>query len=144
MNERQLLDAVVLQVAEKVRERATIQGRIPFLTGDLRKSVQARLAGRGAASVGSNLSYARAVHDGRKAMTIFPRNAKALRWIGPNGTPIFAKSVRQPARKGKPFLREGLEDVQAGGFGFLDPLLNRHVSAQVREKIKARLVCNVM
>ncbi len=42
-------------------------------------------------------------------MTIFPLRAKALRWIGPDGNPRFAKSVTIPRR---PWMRPGYDEFR--------------------------------
>ena len=52
--------------------------------------------------------YALPVHEGSKAHTVYPKKAKALRWYGPDGSPIFAKSAKIPARAGRPFLSQNL------------------------------------
>ena len=139
------LNKVVLQIAERLREKATDQHRIPFRTGDLRKSIQTDLVGPGRATVGSSLPYARPVHDGRPAITIRPnvsknpplgdrkhRNKnKARLKFKVGGRIVFAKAVNQPARKGKPFLREAAEAVEAEGFGFLDRYLENEATKEM-------------
>ena len=115
---------LALQIAERLRDLGTKQGRIPFRTGDLRKSIYADLQGTGRAVVGSNLNYARAVHDGRPAITIRPKRGKVLRWPGPNGW-MFATEVHQPARKGQPFLAEAAQEMSGSGYAFLMPELQR-------------------
>ena len=143
MNSKSLVNAIVLQVAERIRDLATIQGRIPFLSGDLKKSIVAALTGPGVATVSSNLAYARAVHDGRKAITIRPKKKRMLAWK-PKGAKafIFAKEVHQPAREGQPFLQEGADQMAAEGFDFLNPLLHEYVSAEIGEQIKDSIELN--
>jgi len=70
------MDRVVLKIAERLRDKATAHGRIPFESGGLRKSIQVEHIGKGKAVVGSNLVYARTVHDGRPAITIRPNVSK--------------------------------------------------------------------
>jgi len=127
------VNEVVLKIGHKVEDLATDQDRIPFRSGDLRKSIQTTLVGKGVATVGSNLPYARAVHDGRPAITIVPnvrknppygyrrhKNPKkaALKFkVG--GQTMFRKKVRQGPRKGKPFLREAVEELQKQGYDWL-------------------------
>jgi hypothetical protein len=123
------LSKIALLVAERLRELATRQGIIPFWRGDLRKSIYAKLIGPGTAAVGSNLPYARAVHDGRPAVTIRPKRKKALFWRGA-AHPV--KKVVQPPRKGKPFFRWAMADMQRGGFDFLLP----HVEKQIDQRLK--------
>ena len=124
------VNKLVMLLAERLRERASIQGRVPFKTGMLRKSIYAQLIGRGRAAVGSNLPYARAVHDGRKALTIRPRTKKALFWPGAKH-PV--KAVRQKARKGKPFLREAAQEMNRQGYDFLQKPARDQVAARLQE-----------
>ena len=130
------LNVIALQIAEKIRDEATEPGVCPVLSRDLQKSITPAPAGHGQATVGSNLSYARAVHDGRPAITIRPKKGKkALRFkIG--GRFVFARTVEQPARKGQPYLREGAAEVQRKGYDFLDRYLEDRAFFAIREKIK--------
>jgi len=126
---------IALQIGEKVREIATRQGNIPFRTGDLRKSVVVQPFGQAGAVVGSNLPYARAVHDGRPALVIRPKNGKMLKFkIG--GKDVFARSVRQPARKGTPFLRNAVDGLRREGLGFLDKSVGQAVRAELEREIR--------
>jgi hypothetical protein len=79
--------------------------------------------------VGSDLPYAEAVHEGRPAMTIFPRQKKALWWRGIGGITnpdppspgdkrgIYANTghpvpkAHNRARPGNPFLIRAIERV---------------------------------
>ena len=55
-------------------------------------------------SVRDDADYALYVHEGSRPHLIRPRNAKALRFqIG--GRTVFAKLVRHPGTKARPFLR---------------------------------------
>lgn len=156
---------IALQVAEKVRDAATKQGRIPFKTGDLRKSIQASLVRQGVATVGSNLAYARAVHEGRGPVTIRPNIDKnpprgerkkyhSKSWYQQNperarlkfkigNRVVYAKEVRQPARKGQPFLDEGLREVQREGFDFLYPLLRDHLEERIAKQVVKKIQVNL-
>jgi phage gpG-like protein len=156
---------IALQIAEKVRAEATKTGQIPFRTGDLRKSIQANIEGVGAASVGSNLPYARAVHDGRGPLTIRPNIQKnpprgerkkyhSKSWYQQNperarlrfvigGRIIYAREVHQPARKGQPFLTHAINRVKKGGFDFLNDLLTRHYAPKVVHQIKKNIEVNL-
>lgn len=129
-------NVIVLRIAERLRDLATEDGRIPFRTGDLRKSIQVELLGKGVAAVGSNLNYARAVHEGRPALVIRPKNKKALFWPGARH-PV--KAVHQPARKGQPFLREAAEEMEREGYGFLDRYLTSRVSEELAKEIKGKV-----
>ena len=151
------VDRIVLMIAERIREKSTKKNRIPFVSGDLRKSIQVEHIGEGKATVGSNLIYARAVHDGRPAMTIKPNVAKnpprgnrthknkkkaRLRFtIG--GKIIFAKSVKLPAMRGQPFLRKAVNEMSMEGYQFLLPVLKREVSEEVAEKIVKNIKFNI-
>lgn len=58
--------------------------------------------------------YAAAVHQGRRAMTIVPRRKKALSWGEPDGGDVafvVRKRVKQPARKGNPWMRRALQRI---------------------------------
>lgn len=121
---------IALALGEAVREIATRQENIPFKTGDLRKSITVCPAGPGRATVGSNLPYARAVHDGRPRITIRPKNKKALRWKGA-AHPV--KQVTQPARDGRPFLKEAARELANKG---LPPLVTRMVARETAAEIQ--------
>ncbi len=142
-------DQIALMIAERVRDKATKQGRIPFDTGDLRKSICTELIGAGMAAVGSNLSYARAVHDGRKALTIRPnvqknpplgdrkhRDMKKARLkFHLGGKTVFARQVFQPARVGRPFFQEAIDEVSASGFDFLMPRLIQDLGHEIAKAV---------
>lgn len=76
--------------------------------GELRRSVSVSKYGDGAI-VATNKAYARAVHEGRKAIVIRPRKKRALAWNGGNSV---AKKVFQPAREGQPFFREAVDQFE--------------------------------
>jgi len=145
------LDKIALQIAERIRKKATKY--VPVGKNKLRESIQVEHTGPEMAVVGSNLAYARAVHDGRPAITIKPnikdnpprgyrkhRNPKRARLkfkIG--GQTIFARQVHQPARKGNPFLRKAAEEVEREGFGFLMPYLRKEVSEEIAKNIARQI-----
>ncbi len=147
------MDRIVLLIAERLRDKATEQGRIPFDSGDLRKSIQVEHLGHGIASVGSALVYARAIHDGRPAITIQPnvaknpprgdrehRNPKRARLkfqIG--GRTVFARQVTQPARKGQPFLREAADEMEREGWGWLVPAQADEIAEAIVWEIAKRI-----
>ncbi|AQT78325.1 hypothetical protein B1R94_02345 [Mycolicibacterium litorale] len=106
------------QVREIGRRRmASLQRRIanqarqdvPVKTGNLGRSIregEIRFVGPAVVqgSVEATAPYAAAVHEGSRAHVIRPRTAKALRFeIG--GRTVFAKMVRHPGVKARPFLR---------------------------------------
>ena len=147
------LDAnkIVLLIGERIRDKAA--DNIPYRSGDARKSLDVNLVGEGIASVGGNLVYLRALHDGRPAITIKPnisinppkgnrkhqdpKRARLKFQIG--SKTVFAKQVKQPARKGNPFLRNAAEDVQREGFDFLDSYLSQVVEKDVLKQIKGNI-----
>lgn len=100
------LQKAAARVAQRLRA-IVAKETVPFKTGELRKSIHVSRYGSGYL-VGTNKIYARAVHEGRKAMIIRPKKAKALRWPS-GGKAVYAKKVFQPARKGKPFFREAVD-----------------------------------
>ena len=56
--------------------------------------------------VGTNKVYARAVHEGRKALLIQPKRKRALYW---NGARHPVRKVFQKKREGKPFFRSAID-----------------------------------
>lgn len=99
------------------RRMASLQRRIanqarltvPVDTGRLRQTIgegpRAFVGPRTVTgSVHAKTHYAAAVHEGRRAITIRPRNAKALRFVV-GGRVVFAKVVHQGPMRGRPFLR---------------------------------------
>ena len=90
----------------KVTKRGkAISGGVDKQGGELRRSVTCtRFAG--GAIVGTNLIYARAVHEGSRARIIRPRKKKALAWNEGNSN---AMRVFQKARKGNPFFRKAVD-----------------------------------
>ena len=103
----------VVRVTLKTLNRAKVL--CPVDEGTLRASHQFRLT-QGANSVKgevfTKVKYALAVHEGRRALTIYPKNKQALafRW---HGQQMVRKSVHQPARRGRPWLRDALREVAA-------------------------------
>ena len=170
------VNEIVMKIALKVEDLATEQGRIPFLSGDLRKSITSELIKKGVARVGSPLPYARAVHDGRKALIIRPNVQKnppfGFRTLSKKfrlkdgkivtktysreeyqkfarlkfkigGTTVFARQVKQKARKGKPFLREAIDELRREGFDFLLKDLARTYSKDLLKGFKKRIVIDL-
>lgn len=126
---------IALQVAEKLREIATRQGNVPLDRGDLRKAHVVEPMGDDAAILGANTPYARAVHDGRPAITIKPKRKKALFWTGA-AHPM--RAVRQPARKGNPWLARAVATLEAEGLDFLAPQLGQDVADDLTRALRAR------
>lgn len=109
----------VTNVCRKILNQATINA--PVDTGFLRgyHSMNVRvLRTRVKGEVVNRAKYAAAVHDGAKPHIIRARRKKALRFeVG--GKVVFARAVRHPGTKGRPWLREAAERTAASsGFRF--------------------------
>ncbi len=125
------LNRLALRIAHRVQAIAIREGMVPVgkpdpddtkrTGGDLRKSLRVSSLGAGSAVLGTNLAYARAVHEGRPALVIRPRKARALRWCR-GGQAHFARRVFQPKRAGRPFLRNALDRFVEGVDGELAAL----------------------
>ena len=129
------IEQLAWQVGYLIHEATTRQGVIPFQTGDLRKSIVVNVFQRGGIYeivVGSNLPYARAVHDGRPALTIYPKKKQALFW---KGAVHPVKKVEQPARAGKPYLRNGVELALPQ----ITQLVQKSFSDQAREELQQEI-----
>ncbi|MDO5606021.1 MAG: hypothetical protein Q4G25_12755 [Paracoccus sp. (in: a-proteobacteria)] len=128
---------IALQIAEKLREIATRQGNVPFDRGDLRKSHITEPWGADGAILSANMPYARAVHDGRPALTIKPKRKKALKFKGKNG-PAFARAVHQPARKGNPWLARAVATLETEGLDFLAPRIGQEMTDRLNKGLRSR------
>ncbi len=150
---------IALRIGEKLREIATRQGTVPFCTGDLRKSHIVTVKGDGAnykIIVGTNLKYARAIHDGAPSIVIRPKKAggKLFFWLEKDGCrrkPIprgkalsaaiadgkiaVAKQVTLPTRTARPWLRDSVTTLQSEGYEFL----GTGVKAAVKKAIEGIL-----
>jgi hypothetical protein len=148
------------KIALKLVEITTRQDNIPFYRGDLRKSITYSLSGSGPdtiITIGSNLVYAKAVHDGSPARTIRPKKGKILAWWNDkskkkamtplprgkafsaavkDGKIIVARKVNQPARKGNPFLLRAVNQLEQEGLGFLERDLKRFVERELGKSLK--------
>lgn len=91
----------------------------PVDTGNLRATGQMDVRTSGLVVSGSveyTARYAAAVHEGRKALTIRARGGGRLKFVV-DGRTVYAREVRQPARAGRPFLRDALiESATREGF----------------------------
>lgn len=93
---REAMQRVVLQ-GESLMKRET-----PVRTGTLRRSITSRVErGGDRGIIGTNLTYARAVHDGSKPHIIRPKRAKALFWKGA-AHPV--RVVHHPGTKANAFI----------------------------------------
>lgn len=80
----------------------------PVKTGTLRRSITSTVrggAGSVVGTVGTNVPYAKAVHDGSRAHVIVPVRAKALFWPGA-AHPV--RRVNHPGTRPNPFLKNAL------------------------------------
>lgn len=86
----------------------------PVDTGRLRASIRVErrsfLGFRNRWIIGSDVSYAPFVNDGTRPHIIRPKNAQALRFrVG--GRVVFAKVVRHPGTRARPFLDRALREI---------------------------------
>ena len=102
------LSQVAARAAQRLRAIA-VKETVPFRTGELRKSVHVTRFGSGWL-VGTNKVYARAVHEGRRALIIRPKRKRALAW-GNGDHPV--RQVFQRARRGRPFFRDAIDRFEA-------------------------------
>ena len=104
------------KLQRKVKEEKLSGQVLKVRTGRLRRSINRRvdvLADQVIGRVGTNVEYGRTWElTGTPAMDIFPSRAKALRWIGPNGQPVFAGNVHKDAVGPKPFLKPALAELR--------------------------------
>lgn len=103
--------AEVAKTTIKVLNRAKVL--TPVDTGNLRASHQFKLtssANKITGEVFTKVKYALPVHEGRRAIVIFPKTKKALAFHW-HGQQYVRKWVAQPARRGKPWLRDALREV---------------------------------
>ena len=101
----------VTRVTLKVLNRARVL--TPVDTGNLRASHQFRIQLTGSKITGevfTKVKYALAVHEGRRPVVIYPKTKKALAFHW-HGQPMVRKWVSQPARRGRPWLRDALREV---------------------------------
>ena len=127
------LQKISRQIAERLRDYATDNGFAPVLSGELRKSHVAMDHGSTDAILTANTPYARAVHDGRPAITIKPKGRKALMWAG-GAHPM--REVHQPARAGNPWLKRAVQALEADGADFLAPQLGADVAAELTTALR--------
>lgn len=101
----------VLKTTLKVLNRARVM--TPVDTGNLRASHQFKIKNAATSITGevfTKVKYALPVHEGRRALDIYPTRKKALAFVW-HGQPMVRKSVHQRARRGRPWLRDALREV---------------------------------
>lgn len=118
-------------LAEHLREITLRQGNVPRRTGNLYKSIVARVLTDAEAVVGTNVVYARAVHDGRPPMVIRPAKKKALYWKGA-AHPV--KAVRHPGIRPNPYLARAAERFTREP---LPPLVRQYVGEEAARRLEA-------
>lgn len=114
---RDVVGKDVTRVTLRVLNRAKVM--TPVDQGNLRASHQFRIKTTSKGITGevfTKVKYALAVHEGRRALTIYPKNKQALAFTW-HGRPMVRKWVSQPARRGRPWLRDALREV-AGAEGY--------------------------
>lgn len=107
----------VLKVTLKVLNRSKVL--TPVDTGNLRASHQMKIKNGSTKITGevfTRVKYALAVHEGRRPVVIYPKTKQALAFHW-HGQPMVRKWVSQPARRGRPWMRDALREV-AGGEGY--------------------------
>lgn len=119
--DRSSLNGEGLATAERAVRRVTrgtfnrSQVLCPVDTGNLRATGQMDMRTQGlivSGSVEYTARYAAAVHEGRKALTIRAKGNGRLKFVV-DGRTVYAREVRQPARAGRPFLRDALIETAA-------------------------------
>jgi hypothetical protein len=129
------LDGLVDRTKRRSMERVVKAGErfakqeAPVRKGHLRRSLTSRVErGGDVGRIGTNLTYARAVHEGLKPYVIKPKRPVRVREDGRKVYPaLFWKGARHPVRsvkhpgiKANPFLRRAadrLRSVAAAEFG---------------------------
>jgi predicted transcriptional regulator len=116
---RPVIKSTLHELAGKDVLRTTLRvlnrGKVltPVDTGNLRaahgfvmRSTETKVIGE----VNNKVKYALAVHEGRRPVVIRPRRKQALAFVW-HGRPMVRKWVSQPARRGRPWLRDALREV---------------------------------
>lgn len=122
LNERELNDqsrSFLRRRMSSLQRRTANQARqdVPVRTGNLGRTIgegQIHFTGPRtvAGSVHAKADYALYVHEGSRPHLIRPKRAQALRFqIG--GRTVFAKLVRHPGTRARPFLRNAAERIAA-------------------------------
>lgn len=118
---RSVIDGVLHDLAGKDVMRTTLRvlnrAKVlcPVDEGNLRASHQFRIKSSANGVTGevfTKVKYALALHEGRRPVVIRPKHKKALAFTW-HGQPMVRKWVSQPARPGRPWLRDALREVAA-------------------------------
>lgn len=103
----------------------------PVKLGTLRRSITKDVQGAGGTVrgiVGTNLPYAKFVHEGTAPHVIVPVSAKALFWPGARH-PV--KRVNHPGTRANPFLKKALQQQR----GNVLQLWNRRLVQRIADEI---------
>jgi HK97 gp10 family phage protein len=103
----------------------------PVKTGTLRRSITSQVRGAGGSVsgiVGTNVPYAKFVHEGTAPHVIVPVSAKALFWPGA-AHPV--KRVNHPGTRANPFLKKALQQQR----GAVLQLWNRRLVQRIADQI---------
>lgn len=115
--------AILLAARREAREnlrtglrRAQSRAKIlaPVDTGRLRASIQYEIRNRALGVTGrlfSNVSYADMVHDGTRPHIIRPRRPGGVLRFTVDGQVVYARFVRHPGTRGRPFLADAMRQV---------------------------------
>lgn len=106
---------VVNRVIRRTYNRSQVL--VPVDNGLLRASGKLDLASdRGSVVIGGvtyTAEYAAAVHEPRRALTIRAKRPGGRLKFVVDGRTVYARSVHQPARAGRPYLAQALREVAA-------------------------------
>jgi len=111
--------SLVTRVTRRTFNRSQVL--TPVDTGNLRASGQMSVDVKASTVVGTivyTAEYAAAIHNGRRSLTIFPKNPGGKLRFTVGGKVVYAKWVHQPARAPRPWLYEALEQVAGGAPDF--------------------------
>jgi len=90
---------------------ASVKRETPVKRGTLRRSETYEIDSPQQGHIGTNLKYARAVHEGLPPRVITPVHKAALFWPGA-AHPV--KKVNHPGTKGNPFFTRGINHARPG------------------------------
>lgn len=116
--------------ARRVQQKA--RDIVPVDTGTLKGSIFTQIyPATKSAEVYTNTEYAPYVEFGTRGHRIYPKNAKALRWVGKDKKVHFAKHVDIPPMPPRPFLGRALQEERVGIIQNMD----RYLSEEIKKRI---------
>ncbi len=104
----------VTKTTRKILNRARVL--TPVRTGTLRASLRMTVTVVGddvVGTVSTPTRYGQFVHDGTKPHVILPKAKKALKFRM-KGATVFARKVRHPGTKARPFLWRAVQEIAPG------------------------------